>query len=144
MKSVDAFCIRSLYDSAALDDSLDQVRAVAIADLPVIGDVEDEDVGLRAGAGGKNWSINETYYFARRFRALLGRVEPGTFAGNQWITSVDLGNLTRGLHGGTRLNIDFTDRLDESNLTNPLSGQRLLNTRSYLDYACDCCGVRWW
>ncbi len=101
-----------------------------------------KDVALTAGARGKLWSINETYYFARRFRALQGRVEPGTYAGNQWITAVDIGSLTRGLHGGTRLNIDFTDRRDESNIGSPVSGQRLLNTRSYLGYAWDCCGVQ--
>jgi LPS-assembly protein len=101
-----------------------------------------KDVAVTGGARGRNWSVNETYYFARRFRALDAQVEPGTYRGNQWITSVDLGNLNRGLHGGTRLNIDFTDRLDESNRTNPISGQRLLNTRSYLGYAWDCCGVQ--
>lgn len=101
-----------------------------------------KDVALTAGARGQTWSVNQTYYFNRRFRAFRGRVEPGTYSGNQWITAFDLGDVKRGLYGGTRLNIDFTDRVDESNPEEELSEGRLLNTRSYLGYAWDCCSVQ--
>ena len=47
-----------------------------------------------------------------------------------------------GLYGGTRLNIDFTDRVDESDPEMKLSEGRLLNTRSFLGYSWDCCGVQ--
>ena len=63
------------------------------------------EYALTAGARGRNWSISETYFFARRFRAFRGRIEPGTYAGNQWITSADIGNVERGFYGGTRLNL---------------------------------------
>ena len=101
-----------------------------------------KDVALTAGARGRTWSVNQTYYFARRFRALRGRIEPGTYAGNQWITAFDLGDVRRGLYGGTRLNIDFTDRVDESDPSTDLSEGRLLNSRSFLGYSWDCCGVQ--
>jgi LPS-assembly protein len=101
-----------------------------------------KDVSLTAGARGKNWTISETYFFARRFRAFKGRVEPGTYAGNQWITSVGIGNVEGGLYGGTRLNIDFTNRVDLTDPVDRLSTGGILNTRSYLGYAWDCCGVQ--
>jgi hypothetical protein len=101
-----------------------------------------KDVALTAGARGKRWSASETYFFARRFRALEGRVEPGTYSGNQWITSFDLGDATRGLYGGSRLNIDFTKRIDVNDPTGLLTGPRLLNTRTYMGYQWDCCGVQ--
>ena len=97
---------------------------------------------VTAGARGRTWSINETYYFARRFRALRGLVEPGTYAGNQWITAFDLGDPRLGFHGGSRLNIDFTDRVDASDPQLSISEGRLLNTRSYLGDAWDCCAVQ--
>jgi LPS-assembly protein len=101
-----------------------------------------KDVALTAGARGRTWSVNETWYFNRRFRALRGRVEPGTFSGNQWITSFSLGDTRRGLYGGSRLNIDFTNRIDESDPEDGISGGQLLNTRTYLGYSWDCCGVQ--
>ncbi len=101
-----------------------------------------KDVGLTAGVRKRTWSISETYFFARRFRAFRGRVEPGTYAGNQWITSLDLGDATRGFYGGSRLNIDFTDRVDATDGDDGISEGRLLNSRSYFGYSWDCCGVQ--
>jgi len=101
-----------------------------------------KDVAVAAGVRRRTWSINETWFFNRRFRALRGRVEPGTFAGNQWITAFDLGDQRKGIYGGTRLNIDFTNRIDEADTVDGISEGRLLNTRSYLGYSWDCCGLQ--
>lgn len=101
-----------------------------------------KDLAFTAGARSRLWSIQETYYFVRRFRAQRGRIEPGTYSGNQWITSINVGDVKNGLYGGTRLNIDFTDRIDESDPNRAISSSRLLNTRSYFGYSWDCCGVQ--
>lgn len=115
------------------------------ADLMVDYDVQRngfKDLAMTGGARGTNWQISEAYFFSRRFRARKGQIEPGTFAGNQWITAVDLGNLQRGVYGGTRLNIDFTDRIDTTDLADMISSGRIVNSRTYLGYAWDCCGVQ--
>jgi LPS-assembly protein len=101
-----------------------------------------KDAAFSGGARGDRWSVSQTWFFNRRFRALRGRVEPGTFAGNQWITAFSLGDQKKGVYGGTRLNIDFTDRIDATDLADGISDRRLLNTRSYLGYSWDCCGVQ--
>jgi LPS-assembly protein len=101
-----------------------------------------KDAAFSGGVRRPTWSVSQTWFFNRRFRALRGRVEPGTFAGNQWVTAFDLGDQNKGVYGGTRLNIDFTDRVDASDLTDGISDGRLLNSRSYLGYSWDCCGVQ--
>jgi LPS-assembly protein len=101
-----------------------------------------KDAAFSGGARGRAWTVSQTWFFNRRFRALRGRVEPGTFAGNQWITAFSLGAPNKGLYGGTRLIIDFTVRPDATDLDDGISDRRLLNTRSYLGYSWDCCGVQ--
>ena len=115
------------------------------ADLNVDYDVQRngfKDLAATGGARGNNWQVSEAYFFSRTFRAKRGQIEPGTFSGNQWITAVDLGNLQRGVYGGTRLNIDFTDRFDPTDLVDQTSSGRIVNSRTYLGYAWDCCGVQ--
>ena len=64
-------------------------------------------------------------------------VEVSNARGDTWRT---FGDENLGLYGGSRLNIDFTDRKDP-NAANGISTGRILNTRSFLGYAWDCCGV---
>lgn len=84
-------------------------------------------------------TVSASYYLSRKIELEPNRFEPGTFPGNQIVTTVQLGDDTRGLYGGTRIGYDFTDRIVEME---GISSGRLRNSRSYVGYAWDCCGVQ--
>jgi LPS-assembly protein len=98
------------------------------------------DVGLTAGVRRRTWSLSESWYYSRVIPGERGLPEPGTFDGNQWVTSFDLGDSKHGVYGGSRLNLDFSDRIDRR--SGELKEVQLLNTRTYLGYAWDCCGIQ--
>jgi hypothetical protein len=84
-------------------------------------------------------SVSASYYLSRRIRLAPNTFEPGTFPGNQIVTTLQWGEADRGLYGGTRVGYDFTDRFITSE---QVTKGRLRNSRSYLGYGWDCCGVQ--
>jgi hypothetical protein len=84
-------------------------------------------------------SVSASYYLSRRIRIAPNTFEPGTFPGNQIVTTLQWGEADRGLYGGTRVGYDFTDRFITSD---QVTKGRLRNSRSYLGYGWDCCGVQ--
>lgn len=84
-------------------------------------------------------TVSASYYLSRQTKLEPNGFEPGTFAGDQVTTTVQLGDDVRGLYGGARVSYDFTNRfISETDL----SRGRLMNSRSYVGYAWDCCGVQ--
>jgi LPS-assembly protein len=84
-------------------------------------------------------TVTTSYYLSRRIELEPNRFEPGTFPGNQIVTTLQLGDDLKGMYGGTRIGYDFTDRFVEGL---GISDGRLRNSRSYLGYAWDCCGIQ--
>jgi hypothetical protein len=107
------------------------------------------DVGSEGGAvrnlvvgGGvrkDRLSVSASYYLSRQIQIAPNTFEPGTFPGNQVSMTVQMGDADRGLYGGSRIGYDFTDRFITSE---QVSKGRLRNSRSYLGYGWDCCGVQ--
>jgi hypothetical protein len=83
--------------------------------------------------------IFTSWYLSRKIEIEPNRFEPGTFSGNQLFTTLRFGDETRGLYGGTRFGYDFTNRFITETT---VSKGRLTNTRSYIGYAWDCCGLQ--
>jgi LPS-assembly protein len=83
--------------------------------------------------------IITSWYLSRKIEIEPNRFEPGTFSGNQLFTTLRFGDETRGLYGGTRFGYDFTNRFITETL---VSKGRLTNTRSYIGYSWDCCGLQ--
>ena len=79
------------------------------------------------------------YYLSRQIKDESNGFEAGTFPGDQVSTTVQIGNNLRGLYGGSRVSYDFTNRFISDS---QLSRGRLMNSRSYVGYAWDCCGVQ--
>jgi LPS-assembly protein len=84
-------------------------------------------------------SVSANYYLSRRIKFDPNGFEPGTFTGDQVSTTVQLGDDVRGLYGGSRISYDFTNRFISDT---DVSRGRLMNSRSYLGYSWDCCGVQ--
>ncbi|HVG21019.1 MAG TPA: putative LPS assembly protein LptD [Blastocatellia bacterium] len=84
-------------------------------------------------------SVSASYYLSRRIQIAPNTFEPGTFPGNQIVTTLQWGDADGGLYGGTRIGYDFTDRFITSD---QVTKGRLRNSRSYLGYGWDCCGVQ--
>jgi hypothetical protein len=97
------------------------------------------DVTLSGGARNDKVSVSASYHLSRRIDLAPNAFEPGTFPGNQVSATLQFGDDARGLYGGSRVSYEFTDRFvtDEQ-----ISGGRLRNSRSYLGYAFDCCGIQ--
>ena len=84
-------------------------------------------------------TVSADYYLSRQIKLHPNGFEPGTFPGDQVGTTVQLGNDLRGLYGGSRISYDFTNRFVTDT---EISRGRLMNSRSYLGYSWDCCGVQ--
>ncbi|HLG15055.1 MAG TPA: putative LPS assembly protein LptD [Blastocatellia bacterium] len=97
------------------------------------------DVTLSGGVRTDKLVVTSGWHLSRRIELAPNSFEPGTFPGNQVFTTVQFGDGLRGLYGGTRIGYDFTDRFISSE---KLSKGRLRNSRSYLGYAWDCCGLQ--
>jgi hypothetical protein len=107
-------------------------------------DVSSDDGLVRnavvgGGVAGEKLSASVSYYLSRRIELDPNRFEAGTFPGNQVVATIQFGNETRGLYAGTRIGYDFTDRFIGAG---EIEKGRLRNSRSYLGYAWDCCGVQ--
>lgn len=97
------------------------------------------DVTIGGGARTNKVSVSASYYLSRRIKLDPNSFEPGTFAGDQVSTTVQLGDDARGLYGGSRVSYDFTNRFITDT---EISEGRLMNSRSYVGYSWDCCGVQ--
>lgn len=94
---------------------------------------------LGGGFRKNNITISSSYYLSRRIELDPARFEAGTFPGSQVVTALQFGNDSRGMYGGTRIGYDFTDRFTD---VQEISHGRLRNSRSYVGYSWDCCGVQ--
>jgi LPS-assembly protein len=108
-------------------------------------DVGTTGEGVRAltlggGIATDKFTFATNYYLSRRIELQPDQFEAGTFPGNQILTTVQLGDDLRGLYGGTRIGYDFTDRFVD--VVSGVSKGRLRNSRSYVGYSWDCCGVQ--
>ena len=99
-----------------------------VRDVIVSSDIRTQPVTVRA-----------SWFLSRRIQLAPNSFEAGTFPGNQISTIVQLGDETKGLYGGARIGYDFTDRFITET---EVSKGRLMNTRSYVGYGWDCCGVQ--
>lgn len=107
-------------------------------------DLGSEDGGVRnvALSGGitrDNLRITGSWYLSRRIEIKPEAFEPGTFPGSQLTTVIQFGDELRGVYGGARVGYDFTDRFANES---EVSRGRLRNTRSFIGYGWDCCGVQ--
>lgn len=106
-------------------------------------DVGTEDGAVRniAVSGGfdrEKYSVSTSWFLSRRIEFAANQFEPGTFPGNQLQTTLQFGDEGNGIYGGTRIGYDFTDRMESDRI---IKG-RLRNSRSYVGYGFDCCGVQ--
>lgn len=97
------------------------------------------NVTVTGGVSRDRVSVSTSWYLSRRINLDGNRFEPGTFPGNQIVTTVQFGDADRGFYGGTRIGYDFTNRFIADN---SVSTGRLRNSRSYVGYQFDCCGVQ--
>ena len=116
--------------------------ASVFADLRM--DIGSDDEALRnmtvsAGVSNDKVTLSASYYLSRRIDLAPNSFEPGTFPGSQVVTTLQFGDESRGLYGGTRIGYDFTDRLVAEDT---VSKGRLRNSRSYIGHQWDCCGVQ--
>lgn len=109
------------------------------ADVRMDYDTEQNKVrnfSATASYSRSNFSISERYYKISKLQTAPGVIEPGTFPGSLLVTTIALGNDTRGYYGGGTFTYDFTD------VINPITGVRtragLRRSSSYFGYSCDC------
>lgn len=107
-------------------------------------DLGSEDGLVRnviAASGIRNEKIRleTSWYLSRRIEVAPNSFEPGTFSGNQVSTIFQFGDETKGVYGGARVGYDFTRRFTSE--TEATRGG-LRNTRSFIGYGWDCCGVQ--
>jgi hypothetical protein len=106
-------------------------------------DVGTEDgavrnISISGGFDREKYSVSTSWFLSRRIEFAANQFEPGTFPGNQLETTLQFGDEGNGMYGGTRIGYDFTDRLESDRI---IKG-RLRNSRSYIGYGFDCCGVQ--
>jgi hypothetical protein len=97
------------------------------------------NVTVGGGVRRDKWSVSADYYLSRQIKLQPNGFEAGTFPGDQVGTTIQLGDELRGLYGGARINYDFTNRFVTDT---QVSQGRLMNSRSYIGYGWDCCGVQ--
>jgi len=86
-----------------------------------------------------NLTLEGEWYYSRQVPTGFNSFEPGTFAGSQVFGGVLFGNYMRGVYGGSRFGYDFTNQF----LTpTQVSSGRLTNTRSFIGYNWNCCGLQ--
>ncbi len=97
------------------------------------------DLTLSGGFDKGNLSVSASWYLSRRINLDANRFEVGTFPGDQIFTTIQFGDEGKGVYGGTRIGYDLTDQLISDT---EISHGRLRNSRSYIGYGFDCCGVQ--
>ena len=113
------------------------VKAMAVLDL--LAEVDEMGLGDIATRLELNKSTCHRILSTLAAGEFVERPAPGTY--RLGIAAFRIGNATRGWYLGSRLNADFTDRIDIAE-PEEVSHSRLLNTRSYLGYSWDCCGLQ--
>src|SRR5262249_29372382 len=96
-------------------------------------------LSLGAGFRTNKLTVSGSYYLSRRIELEPNRFEAGRVSGDKVFFTVQFGDDLRGLYGGTRIGYDFTDRFVSPT---EVSKGRLSNSRSYMGYSWDCCGVQ--
>jgi hypothetical protein len=111
------------------------------ADIRMDVGAEDgvRDITVGAGVRKDKLSVSAGYNLSRRIELQPNTFEAGTFPGNQITTTAQYGDELHGLYGGTRIGYDFTDRFISEG---EISKGRLRNSRSYVGWGWDCCGVQ--
>jgi LPS-assembly protein len=115
--------------------------SVMYGDLRMDLSAEDgvRDVTVSGGVRKDRVSASVSYYLSRKIQLQPNSFEAGTFPGNQITTTVQYGDELNGFYGGARIGYDFTDRvISEADI----STGRLRNSRSYIGWGWDCCGVQ--
>ena len=107
--------------------------------MDIGGDGGVRDVTIGGGIRKDKYSVSADYFLSRHVKLEPNSFEAGTFPGDQVGATVQLGDDLRGLYGGARINYDFTNRFITDT---EVSTGRLINSRSYIGYAWDCCGVQ--
>jgi hypothetical protein len=97
------------------------------------------DVTVSGGFKTNKFLVSSSWHLSRRIELTPNSFEPGTFPGNQVLTTVQMGDGYRGFYAGLRVGYDFTDRVIDP-VT--VSRGRLRNSRSYVGYSWDCCGLQ--
>lgn len=97
------------------------------------------NVTLSGGVSREKFTVSTSWYLSRRIDLDPNRFEPGTFPGNQIVSTIQFGDAGDGFYGGTRIGYDFTNRFEPNDR---VSSGRLRNSRSYVGYHWDCCGVQ--
>ena len=97
------------------------------------------NVIVSGGVRNEKITVSASWYLSKRIELEPNRFEAGTFAGDQVFANFSIGNEYRGMYGGARLGYDFTDRFLSPT---EISKGRPTNTRSYVGYAWDCCGLQ--
>ncbi|HWO00911.1 MAG TPA: putative LPS assembly protein LptD [Blastocatellia bacterium] len=115
--------------------------SVVYADLRMDVSAGDgvRDLTVSAGVRKGKVSAAGSYNLSREIQIQPNSFEPGTFPGDQISTTVQYGDELHGFYGGTRIGYDFTDRFISEG---DISKGRLRNSRSYLGWGWDCCGVQ--
>lgn len=116
--------------------------STVFADLRM--DVGSDDKAVRnvtvsGGVSREKFTVSTSWYLSRRIDLDPTRFEPGTFPGNQIVSTIQFGDAGDGFYGGTRIGYDFTNRFISEDR---VSSGRLRNSRSYVGYQWDCCGVQ--
>jgi LPS-assembly protein len=96
-------------------------------------------VGFSGGYARPKFQLNQSFYFSSQLRLQNGQLEPGTFDGNQTVTSFNLGDQNRGLFGGATFAFDLSRSLNAA--TQQLERKGLLFTSFNLGYGFRCASL---
>jgi len=107
--------------------------------MDIGGDGGVRDLTIGGGIKKDKYSVSADYFLSRQVKLEPNSFEAGTFPGDQIGATVQIGDDLRGLYGGARLNYDFTNRFIADT---QVSNGRLINSRGYIGYSWDCCGVQ--
>ncbi|HWX43292.1 MAG TPA: LPS assembly protein LptD [Blastocatellia bacterium] len=97
------------------------------------------NVMVSGGVRRYKFTIDTSWYLSRRIELQPNSFEPGTFSGNQVFSGVRIGDEYHGVYGGARIGYDFTDRFITAT---QVTKRGLTNTRNYIGFAWDCCGLQ--
>jgi hypothetical protein len=97
------------------------------------------DLTTMAAARKGNLTVEGEWYYSRQIKVGSNDFEPGTFAGSQVFAGFWFGDYLRGFYGGSRIGYDFTKQFLTPTQVSP---GRLTNTRTFISYNWDCCGLQ--
>ncbi|HMZ79714.1 MAG TPA: putative LPS assembly protein LptD [Acidobacteriota bacterium] len=112
------------------------------ADVRLDYDTRENQVrgfGVAAGVSRPNFRLQQRWYYSNRLEFLPNQFEPGTFAGNQIISAIDVGNDTRGLYSGFNISYDFSKAFNPD--ANQFRRNGLIRSGGYVGYAFRCASI---